>query len=331
MTELAAPRCREIADAVDALDQAIADLNAQKAEIWADARDELKGLGLDASRIRTTLAGLKGAIARRRALRENPDRVEERDAAIDAMLFLITPRACTHEGNETPHPESQPPAQNEGEAVQVGNASDERSAGTAGTPCTEQSEEFVTTTGAGEAGCDPAADPAPASDDEIPPREGSHPEPAASGNAPGFGEGGGNAAQGYSADPEAPLDSVSRSGGRNVAACRDGAGASAEPGRNHGQTHSPERAPEVSRTRSAETGGSARPEGLRAAATEKPLSVTSPGGEQPGTPSASRRAAEAAVRARLAPKPLHPGDPLYEIRLAAREGRRLGTPAEVAP
>ncbi|WP_427902276.1 GapR family DNA-binding domain-containing protein [Methylobacterium fujisawaense] len=63
---------------------------------------------------------------------------------------------------------------------------------------------------------------------------GSRPEQAASCNAPGAGEGGREAAQGYSAATEAPWESGSRIGERNAAACRDGAGASAEPGRNRG-------------------------------------------------------------------------------------------------
>lgn len=74
--------------------------------------------------------------------------------------------------------------------------------------------------------------PAPAA--EIRQSGGSRPEQAASCNAPGAGEGGRETAQGYSAATEAPLDSGSRSGGRNAAACRDEAGASAEPGRNRG-------------------------------------------------------------------------------------------------
>lgn len=63
-----------------------------------------------------------------------------------------------------------------------------------------------------------------------------HPDGAWAPNAPGLGEGddGDAVAQGYSAVAEAPQDSGSRTGRRNEEVGRDGAGASAEPGRTLG-------------------------------------------------------------------------------------------------
>lgn len=65
---------------------------------------------------------------------------------------------------------------------------------------------------------------------------GHHPDGAWAPNAPELGEGddGRAVAQGYSAAAEAPQDSGSRTGRRNEEVGRDGAGASAEPGRTLG-------------------------------------------------------------------------------------------------
>ncbi len=98
MSILTDARQRELADLIDELDQGIKDLNDQKRDLWSEARDEMKGLGADVENIRTALAGLKGAISRRRALRENPDKTHDKDAAIDEALAAIMPRACTHVG-----------------------------------------------------------------------------------------------------------------------------------------------------------------------------------------------------------------------------------------
>lgn len=82
------------------------------------------------------------------------------------------------EDEESPHPGFCPVAQDEGQADHAGKASDERSAGTAGSQVTEQSEEFVTTAGAG--GVARAASvSAPASDDEVSPDGAYQPTPGA--------------------------------------------------------------------------------------------------------------------------------------------------------
>lgn len=303
--EAARTHLRSFVERIERLEEEIAGLNGDKRDVFAEA----KGHGFDTKALKVVL-GIRRQDPSARAeqnaivvlylselgMAEAAEEVEQNDPRVHVQAH---PRTCTRE-DEPPHPEFAPPARNEGEAVQVGIASDERSAGTAGTPCTEQSEEFVTATGAGEAGCDPAVDPAPASDGEV------SPEGASTG--------------GVTASAAAP---TTQTGTRS-------AGDGDPPvGRQHAALATVETPATVGRDRPQSNAGYANP--TRREANGEDAGVTSPGGEQPGTPSIARRAAEAAVRSRLAPKPLHPGDPLYEIRLAAREGRRLGTPVEVSP
>lgn len=120
---------------------------------------------------------------------------------------------------------------------------------------------------------------------EIRPCGGSRPEGAASLNASGSGEGGRETAQGYSAAAEAPLDSGSRSGGRNAGACRDGGGASPEPGRSRGQPLSRECADDLGAVGDV---GSSCPRGVA-----RPSFGPSPGTgqESPGTLPSTRHTA----------------------------------------
>lgn len=122
-----------------------------------------------------------------------------------------------------------------------------------------------------------------------------HPDGAWAPNAPGLGEGddGRAVAQGYSAVAEARPDSGSRTGRRNEEVGRDGAGASAEPGRTLGHMNSPDGASDVSPKRRQETGGCESPRGNLASATEKPPGATA-GETAPGAGARADREVAAA-------------------------------------
>lgn len=93
---ITAERARDVADAIDAYDQQIKDLQDGKRETFASLRTDLEDLGLDRANIREELAALKAAIAKRAKRREDADAVDERDAMTDSYLDLIersAPRA----------------------------------------------------------------------------------------------------------------------------------------------------------------------------------------------------------------------------------------------
>jgi hypothetical protein len=86
---ITAQRAREVADAIDAYDEQIKDLQDGKRETFASLRAELEDLGLDRANIRDEMAALKAAIVKRAKRRTDADAVDERDAMTDSYLDLI--------------------------------------------------------------------------------------------------------------------------------------------------------------------------------------------------------------------------------------------------
>lgn len=143
----------------------IVSLEIERRERAADIKDikaEAKGRGLSPKLITACVRMLLLEADKRAAALSDH---EELDLYLNAC-GLISGRGV--EDEEPPHPGFCPVAQDEGQADHAGKASDERSAGTAGSQVTEQSEEFVTTAGAGEAARAANAS-APASDGQASP------------------------------------------------------------------------------------------------------------------------------------------------------------------
>lgn len=171
---ITAERAREIADAIDAYDEQIKDLQDGKRETFASLRADLEALGLDRANIRDEMAALKAAIVKRAKRRTDADAVDERDAMTDSYLDLIersAPRATHAIAMVVPvskiaTPEFLTAAQSEAAAGSTPEKGADESASGAGESIAAQSAQFVTPTGEGEGAATPA-DPSPAADAPI--------------------------------------------------------------------------------------------------------------------------------------------------------------------
>lgn len=81
---------KQIADAIDGLDEQIKALNAAKSDLFKSFRVDLEDAGMEPLRAAAEAAVLKAAIARRRKLADDPADVHEHDALIDGILAEIT-------------------------------------------------------------------------------------------------------------------------------------------------------------------------------------------------------------------------------------------------
>lgn len=80
---------RGIADEIDRLDHEISELQRDKAEIFAAYREQLENSGMAKSLMRVEVAALKAAVRQRRALKEDRDAVETKDALTEEILDEI--------------------------------------------------------------------------------------------------------------------------------------------------------------------------------------------------------------------------------------------------
>jgi uncharacterized protein (UPF0335 family) len=97
MSAIPDDRAREIADAIDAYDQEIADLQSGKRDTYQSLREELEAQGIAKDRVKLEIDALKSAIAIRRKRAKDAAAVEEKDALTDVYLVALSnaPRA-TH-------------------------------------------------------------------------------------------------------------------------------------------------------------------------------------------------------------------------------------------
>lgn len=81
MTRLPDERAREVADAIDAYDQQLADAQEGKRETFQTLRIELENLGLEKAAVKAELDGLKRAIKLRQLRNSNPEKLDQVEAA----------------------------------------------------------------------------------------------------------------------------------------------------------------------------------------------------------------------------------------------------------
>jgi hypothetical protein len=80
---------KSLADAIDTLDDQIAELQSEKAETFAAYRAQLEHGGAGKSQVKVELAALKAAIRQRRKLTDDREHTEQLDALSDEILCEI--------------------------------------------------------------------------------------------------------------------------------------------------------------------------------------------------------------------------------------------------
>lgn len=81
---------RNLADEIDRLDDKIAELQTDKAEIFKAYRAQLECDGVARPDIAVEVTAIKAAIRRRRSMEDDPRAVENKDALIDAIYVEIS-------------------------------------------------------------------------------------------------------------------------------------------------------------------------------------------------------------------------------------------------
>lgn len=80
---------KALADAIDDLDEQIADLQRAKGDTYSAYREQLKTTGHAKDAVKLEMEATKAAIRQRRKLAEDASGVEEKDALVDEILTEI--------------------------------------------------------------------------------------------------------------------------------------------------------------------------------------------------------------------------------------------------
>lgn len=81
---------RGLADEIDRLDEHLAEINSEKAAMYAAYREQLEHDGTAKAEIKAELQALKAAIRKRRALAKDRRTVEDADYLLDEIINEIT-------------------------------------------------------------------------------------------------------------------------------------------------------------------------------------------------------------------------------------------------
>jgi hypothetical protein len=92
---------RSLADEIDRLDDQLAEIQTDKAEIFKAYRAQLEKDGIAKPEITVEVTSVKAAIRRRRAMADDPLAVENKDALTDAIYAEISGPAQRGTGNAT--------------------------------------------------------------------------------------------------------------------------------------------------------------------------------------------------------------------------------------